>query len=196
MFKTKVISGFPGVGKSHFHKNNPDLIILDSDSSSFSWVEKGVRNPDFPNNYIRHIKENLGKVNVILLSSHKQVRDALRENDIGYTMVYPDKSLKHEYLSRYKGRGSDENFLGMIDKNWDGFIDELETEEYPIKITLKEGQYLQDVYKPEPRIVMCNGICTSQLDDYCGMHMSNETCPACDSIWKQAHLENELFNSR
>jgi len=39
--------------------------------------------------------------------------------------------------------------------------------------------------------VVCQGICTSQLDDYCGMHMSNETCITCNAIWTQAHLENK-----
>lgn len=49
MKKTKVISGFPGVGKSFNHYNTDDnLIVLDSDSSLFSWESEGVRHPDFP----------------------------------------------------------------------------------------------------------------------------------------------------
>lgn len=40
-------------------------------------------------------------------------------------------------------------------------------------------------------INMCQGICTSQLDDYCGMFMDGEECPACKSIWETAHAENE-----
>ena len=34
----KVISGFPGIGKSYAAKNLTHLKILDSDSSSFSWI--------------------------------------------------------------------------------------------------------------------------------------------------------------
>ena len=35
--ETRVISGFPGVGKTYF-KNITNLIVLDSDSSKFSWI--------------------------------------------------------------------------------------------------------------------------------------------------------------
>ena len=51
--RTKIISAFPGVGKTTYHKNNPDT-TLDSDSSGFSWVIDGhgnkKRNPSFPQN--------------------------------------------------------------------------------------------------------------------------------------------------
>ena len=49
--KTKIIAGFPGIGKSYVF-NQRKYKCLDSDSSLFSWIEKGVRHPDFPNNYI------------------------------------------------------------------------------------------------------------------------------------------------
>ena len=57
---TKIISTFPECGKSQFVRDNKDLIVLDSDSSNFSWVKDGfnnklIRNPCFPNNYINHI---------------------------------------------------------------------------------------------------------------------------------------------
>ena len=35
--KTKIISAFPGTGKSYYHKNHPET-TLDSDSSFFSWM--------------------------------------------------------------------------------------------------------------------------------------------------------------
>jgi hypothetical protein len=145
MVKTVVISGFPGVGKSHAFRKNTDLIVLDSDSSLFSWTSPGVRHPEFPQNYISHIKSNIGNAHIILVSSHKVVRDALRKNKIEYVLVYPDKSLKLEYIDRYVNRGSPEGFLKMIDLNWSDFIEELEAEEYPTKIKLQKGEYLGDV---------------------------------------------------
>ena len=56
----KLISGFPGIGKTYY-KQKSELNVLDSDSSKFSWIEKDVRHPDFPQNYIDHIKKNLNK---------------------------------------------------------------------------------------------------------------------------------------
>ncbi|GLI90450.1 hypothetical protein [Bacillus subtilis] len=146
--KTTVISGFPGVGKSYFTKqlaNRGDKIVLDSDSSEFSWLEPGVRHPDFPTNYIEHIKANLQTADIIFVSSHKVVRDALRVAGVDYTLVYPHKSLKDEYKRRYEARGSDTKFIQMIDKNWDSFIDEIESELFPRLVKLYEGETLADL---------------------------------------------------
>lgn len=143
MKKTIIISAFPGVGKSYLFRNSK-LSVLDSDSSNYSWVSKGVRNSDFPNNYINHIKDNIGVADVILISSHKIVRDALVENGIDFTLVYPSKECKDEYLERYKSRGSDNGFISMIDSNWDEFINELDNQENCNKVILMKGEYLSN----------------------------------------------------
>ena len=88
MKKTMLVSAFPGCGKSHLFKNKGDKVILDSDSSTFDKSE-------FPKNYIKHIKENIGKADVILISSHDVVRDALLVNGIKFTLVYPRLMIKH-----------------------------------------------------------------------------------------------------
>ena len=81
------------------------LKIIDSDSSQFSWVypdslETKRRNPNFPNNYISHIKENIGKYDYIFVSSHASVREALDEEDIDFTIVYPEMNCKAEWIGR------------------------------------------------------------------------------------------------
>lgn len=136
--ETLVISAFPGCGKSHFFRENKDKIVLDSDSSKF---DKSY----FPNNYIEHIKNNIGKADIILVSSHKEVRDALVDNDIKFTLVYPDISIKDEYLQRYKDRNSSESFIKLLDNNWEIWIDELNKQKGCKKIKLKKGEYLSDV---------------------------------------------------
>src|SRR5574344_679759 len=149
---TVVISGFPAIGKTQFVKNRKDLKVLDSDSSNFSWTKDNEgnntkeRNPNFPNNYIQHIKYNIGKVDVILVSSHDIVRKALEDNKIKYYLVYPDKGLKQEYLDRYIIRGNDTNFIDFINNNWDKFIDDIDNEIFPLKIKLSKGIYLSDIY--------------------------------------------------
>ena len=136
--QTLVISAFPGCGKSHMYRNNEDKIILDSDSSKFD-------KSDFPRNYIEHIKSNIGKVDIIMVSSHKEVRDALVENGIDFTLVYPEPSIKEEYIQRYIDRGNDDNFIKLLQSKWDEWMDELEHQSNCEKIELKEGQYLSDV---------------------------------------------------
>lgn len=135
---TLVISAFPGCGKSHFFRQNKDKIVLDSDSSTFD-------KSDFPRNYIQHIKNNLGTADIIMVSSHKEVRDALVENGIDFILVYPDPSIKEEYIQRYIDRGSPQSFIQLLEKNWENWISELDEQKNCKKITLKENQYLSDV---------------------------------------------------
>ena len=111
--KTKIISAFPGVGKTYYHERNKEISI-DSDSSHFSWVkdENGnntkERNPEFPNNYINHIKENIGnytsqistipevRVNInkyLILMIETYPRILMEGRDIG-TVIAKDADLK------------------------------------------------------------------------------------------------------
>jgi len=142
--KTKIVSGFPAVGKSVLTKNS-HYKVLDSDSSQFSWIKEGERHPDFPDNYMNHIKKNIGEVDYILVSSHDVVRQALEENNIEYNLIYPSIDLKEEYIKRFKSRGNDENFIKFIDSKWNDFINNIENETFPILLRLDSGEYLSDV---------------------------------------------------
>lgn len=150
MKETMIISGFPGVGKTEYFKNQErnGKTCLDSDSSHFSWVkdENGSntkeRNPEFPMNYINHIKDNIGKVDIIFVSSHDVVRKALKEANIRYILVYPEIGAKEEYIRRYKGRGNNESFIKFIADHWDEFINDMKSEAFPYKLELTGCQYL------------------------------------------------------
>lgn len=117
--------------------------ILDSDSSLFSWIyENGVktnkRNPEFPQNYINHIKEHMNSEDIIFVSSHKVVRDALKKENIPYYLIYPHKDMKEEWMDRFKRRGNDESFIKFQDEHWDEFIDDMDNETFPTKIVLND----------------------------------------------------------
>ncbi|WP_218014784.1 hypothetical protein [Bacillus sp. Marseille-P3800] len=141
---TKIISGFPGVGKSYLYRKS-DLSIADSDSSDFSWNENGERNKDFPNNYIEHIKSTVDQVDYLLVSSHDVVREALRDHNIKYTIVYPSADLKEEYLERYRKRRSPEGFISFIETNWSKFLTEIHKDMFPHHFVLLKGETLFDV---------------------------------------------------
>lgn len=135
---TKIISGFPGVGKSHLGKRlDNEVKVLDLESSDF----KGENRWE---DYKNGIKNQVGKVDVLFVSSHKETRKILSELGLNFYLVYPDRSLKDEYLRRYAERGSTEEFIEMMDKNFDLFIDSIENEEVrcaKIKLT-GEDEYL------------------------------------------------------
>jgi hypothetical protein len=142
--KTLVISAFPGTGKTYLAKR---VNSLDSDSSNFSWLPgTKIRNQKFPYNYIEHIKANIGKYDFIFVSSHKDVRTCMIMYGIDFLSAYPEKSLKQEYLNRYKERGSDEDFIKMMDANWDSFIGGMENLQVMEPLILKSGQYLSDYF--------------------------------------------------
>jgi hypothetical protein len=141
---TKVYSAFPGCGKTTYF-NTTNRNVLDSDSSKFD-------KKHFPDNYIDHIERNVldPKVAKILVSSHKDVRDALLKRGIPFVLVYPDRSLKDEYIQRYKDRGNNDAFVKLLDNNWDTWMDEMDQMEAPkgqtlYKVKLAKGQYLTDV---------------------------------------------------
>lgn len=137
--KGRVICGFPGVGKSTLFKELKESgkKVLDSDSSTFDKSE-------FPDNYIKHIKEKTAEGYTILASSHDVVRGALIDEGMDFTLVYPDKSLKDEYLERYKERGSPEKFIELLDKNWDKWIKECDDldSKHVSKVVLKSGEFI------------------------------------------------------
>lgn len=147
----KIIAAFPATGKTTVFQNqeNYGLNILDSDSSHYSWLynEDGskVRHPNFPQNYIDHINDNIDKVDVIFVSSHDVVRDALVEAGIDFTLVYPDISLKGEYVERYINRGNPPAFVNLVKTNWETWIAECDNQDNCTKVVLKSGQYIADV---------------------------------------------------
>ena len=81
----------------------------------------------------------------ILVSSHKDVRDALLKKGIPYVLVYPNREIKDEYIQRYKDRGNNDAFVELLDKNWDIWMDEMEEQKGCYKVKLDSGQYLTDV---------------------------------------------------
>lgn len=153
---TRIYSIFPACGKTwlYEHQEDYDLKILDSDSSEFSWVRvNGVkeRNPDFPNNYIKHIKENIGKYDCIFVSSHASVREALDKEGIDFTIVYPEQSCKAEWVGRCfirERRGESGCNAEIMYNNFDKWIWEcFETGIDHDEIVLQPREYLSNYFR-------------------------------------------------
>jgi len=160
-----VISAFPACGKSTISKNAPryglkwcqltfneetgqhdieipktlGVPVFDSDSSLF---DKAA----FPQNYIAHIQSVLSQFDdvVIFVSSHEEVRKALHDAGIEFTLVYPQRELKEEYIQRYINRGNAQGFIDMMQARWNDFIDSCEADSTPHKVIMEESEYLGD----------------------------------------------------
>lgn len=135
-----IISGFPGVGKSHAATVRKD--VLDLDSSQF----KGYRwEYIWEEMYVTAIKKAYESEDhrVILISSHSKVRELLHEKGIPFICVVPNKSLRNEYMIRYLRRGSSVAFMRNIRVNWNDWIDRMHNTE--LCIELQSGEHISDV---------------------------------------------------
>ena len=148
--KTAVVSAFPACGKTYAYTHfQSRYSMLDSDSSEFSWVKDAdgkntkTRNPDFPMNYIKHIQENIGKVDFIFVSSHLAVRKALEEAGIRYCTVYPKANMKNEWVGRMWLRGSADSAIRFIAENFEGFVSSISDEPHGFDIVrIGAGEYM------------------------------------------------------
>ena len=142
----KVISAFPCTGKTWLYENSVlDIRIVDSDSSNFSWKSKGVRHPEWPDNYINHIKTMLKQGYTVLVSSHKEVRSALLDHGIEFILVYPEHSLLHEYYDRAINRGSSKEFALMLMSNWSEWHSDMVNQKGCTHIELKSNEYIDNI---------------------------------------------------
>ena len=72
------------------------LLPVESIKNIYRKETRRVRNPNFVEDYIGHIKENIGKVDIIFVSTHLEVRQSLQDNNIEYYTVYPSKNMLNE----------------------------------------------------------------------------------------------------
>lgn len=163
--KTKIISGFPGIGKSYLFENQDKygLTVLDSDSSNFSWKSEGIREPSFPDNYISHIIDNTDMADIILVSSHDVVRKALKEAGLRYEIVYPHIDNKDEYIQRYINRGNNGAFVSLLTTNWEDWIKQIQVDSYPIHHVLPANYYLEHLL---PNIIRRCYLCGANYASY------------------------------
>jgi hypothetical protein len=149
--KTRIVSAFPATGKTYLSgKGYEGLVISDSDSSSFSWLydsngqQTSVRNPRFPANYIEHIKSLIGAVDIIFVSSHFDVQNALSESGLCWSIVIPDRSLRDEWIGRCYVRGNTESFIRAMINNWDNWTYLDLNLNVNAKCILSSGEFIED----------------------------------------------------
>lgn len=142
-----IICGFPGVGKTSCERW---ARVLDAESSAYSHIIDTVgmtcrKNDEFPTNYIDMVEREIksDRWDIILLSSHKAVRNELKRRKIRFVSVFPQIDCLPEYMGRYLKRGSDYDFMVDISNNWGRYISDMADEE--CCISLAKGQYLSDV---------------------------------------------------
>lgn len=148
-----VISAYTCCGKTYAYEHYKDnYCIIDMDLSDFSWLKDSngdktlVRNPDFPNNYISHIKSYMKSADVIFVDSHPQVRQALQDAGIHFITVYPNEDLLDELVGRMYRNGYSEGYIELQIKHWDEIMGSIT--KYPVGdglIRLGHNEYLDNL---------------------------------------------------
>jgi len=111
-------------------------------------VKSDSKDKEFPYNYVNEILRLIcnHKYDIILISSHKEVRYELWKNGLFYTLIYPNINLKLEYIDKYQKRGSSIDFIDKINNNWDKYINDCMHEIGCLRIELNSNQYLSDIF--------------------------------------------------
>lgn len=163
MRAARVIAAFPATGKTYMAATVPG--VADSDSSRFSWKyshpDVRERHPDWPGNYIAHLRELLrSSLRYVLVSTHAEVRDALVANGIDFTLVYPADDCREEYRERMRRRGSPEALIRrVIDELWSQAIAECEQQRGCLHVMLARGEYLAEALSSQPVAPADEAIC-------------------------------------
>ncbi len=145
---TRIIAAFPGVGKSYFAATSDNNMAIDLDSNDYTLGYKDdgtTNNLNFPDNYVTAVKEHIGRAGILLVACQPEVITALHNEKITFTLIYPERSLRTEYLNRFRQRGDSSAFTNMLSAKWDLFLDFLEKQQGCGHIVLASGQYISDV---------------------------------------------------
>lgn len=153
--KSIVMCAFPLCGKTYTTKDYASYYRMsDSDSSKFSWIvdeetSERKRNPRFPDNYVEHIKEILPTLDIVFVSTHKDVFAALQKANINYYIVKPRVELLDEWIRRYCNRSYNGFPLQVLKDNWYQWHKDVdEAAAHPLcikKVELEKNQYISDI---------------------------------------------------
>lgn len=125
----KIVCAFPLTGKSWAAKHVEGVDAVDCESSEFGWIytknENGeserVRNPEFPANYIAHVKKMHEEHELVFCSTHKEVIEGLVAEGLQFTLVRPHRWLMGEWCKRWDRRAEREGngfAKGTMRKYW------------------------------------------------------------------------------
>lgn len=151
----KIIAGFSGIGKTYLGNKYSNVIDLDAapfvyDDSDILDIpfelRKGMKrkpNKNWPNNYIKAIKDMEEKYDLILVWDRLDIIEEYLKNDIEFILCYPEKNALNNYIERYKERGNSESYI-----TWklNEYQEKLSTFEKlnVYKIILKDNETLED----------------------------------------------------
>lgn len=109
--------GYQGIGKTSLcHNKNISFKFIDLESSCFR-NDEGIRPNDWYI-YYTNVAIDLSKQhNIVFVSSHKEVRDRLKDCSENVVCIFPSLKLKDQWIAkletRYKDTGLDKDYRAL-----------------------------------------------------------------------------------
>ena len=150
-----IISGYQGIGKSTVC--NSSIKYIDLESSNF-WIEdengERIRQPYWYKEYCNLAIDLSNHGYTVFVSSHKEVREYLAKADKGDSylyMVYPDVSLKDEWICKLQKRYDEsksskdlralEHAEKLFENDYEEFSKEIIGEKNTQRVKIKDINY-------------------------------------------------------
>jgi len=130
-----VYAAFCGTGKTSICKQRTDCVELEC------WHYESF---NFPDSYIFDIHDTHDPNELLFISTNPAVLSRLYGFNI--ELIYPDISLKSEYMDRYKNRGCHPDFTSMMDIYWEAWIKELMELGCYTHHVLQSGEYVAKLF--------------------------------------------------
>lgn len=154
---TLIVSAFPECGKTYVYKNQDSFgyKVMDSDSSTFT------KHENWEEEYVKHIKSNLGKFDFIFIAQYPKVLELLHKDSIPFVVVAPDNRkelseeermlIKQQWFGRFVLRDNSHikdlnRWIELLKNNYDLWtsVESLSKNHPDELILLKENEYLSN----------------------------------------------------
>jgi hypothetical protein len=153
-----IIAAYAGTGKTTFANLNPQTVVdfvcmpykylLSEDCEANEACKadpNNVMQDHWPFNYVSAIKSAYGDGKTLLIPTDSFVLMLLAEEELPYTLCYPQREAKEAYRKRYLGRGNTERFIKIFIGGWDERMERIEQDPYGRHIVMQPHQFLSDV---------------------------------------------------
>ncbi len=151
---SKIFAVFGGLGKTTLAEKYPNL-VNDIEVSGYRYVynlniqntekvkglKNRVKNPEYPNNYLRAVGRAINKKAVICVVLSAEILTKLERTGFQYDIFYPAKTMRDEVLRRIRKRGNTKAFQDKIKNIFDRYeeLGLLRAVLHPQKICFLQG---------------------------------------------------------